>query len=95
MATVATATPESTISSEALGLLDCFAAGLDEIIYQLAEAAAVARAGSKDVEISVADMEIAATRFVEIMGRSELPAELKPQVTAMLDCFSHKVACRK
>jgi len=95
MATVDSATNESTISSEALGLLDCFANGIDELIYGLAEVAATERAGAKGAEISVADMEVAATRFVEIMKRSDLPNELKPHISAMLDCFSRKVACHK
>jgi hypothetical protein len=85
----------STISSDALDLLDCFADGFDGVIYELAEIEAIARTGVQGSEITAADMEKAANHIVEVMRQSDLPDGVKAMLGSMLQCFSSKVSRRK
>jgi hypothetical protein len=92
MATVSN--ESSTISSDALDLLDCFADGFDGVVYELAEMEAKARTGVPVSEITAADMEKAANHIVQVMRQSDLPDEVKAMLGSMLQCFSKKVSRR-
>lgn len=92
MATVESTQRESSISSDALGLLDCFSCGFDELIYRLAEHVAVERIGrTNEVEITVVDFEKAAGMFAKNIKQSDLPEDVKSEADAMLTCLSKKM----
>lgn len=92
MATANHGNIESSISSEALDLLDCFANGLDDVMYELAEAVAARRTGrTNNVEICVDDIREAAKLFVECLERVEIPDRAKAAVHEMLKCLSHQI----
>jgi hypothetical protein len=97
MATTNQANREATISSDALGLLDCFSGGVGELVYKPAEHAALSREGpeAKSVEVSADDVEKAADFLVQIIRNSNVPTQVKPAVDSMLQCFSHKNTQRK
>jgi hypothetical protein len=90
-----TSSDSSTISSEALDLLDCFADGFDDVVYELAELEATKRTGARGSEIIAADMECAANHIVQAMSHSDLPDEVKAMLSSMLQCFSSKASRRK
>lgn len=97
MVTIRQEKTESTISSEALGLLDCFSGGVEDFVYKLAEHAANSKAAASSgvVEISADDVEKAADFLVEAIRRSEIPSDLRPAINGMLSCFTDKITQRK
>ena len=69
MATINKPEVETTISSRAIGLLECFTNGLDEFVYRLAARRAIQRSpSSTTVEVTVDDLKAAAGELVEILG---------------------------
>jgi len=87
---------ESEISSDALGVLDCFVSNLDEIVYEMAEKIAKNRAISAGppphvVRIEIGDVEEAAKNFFgalrDGLDRGDIPSDLKPIVDSMQKCF--------
>lgn len=97
MATAHRETKEPTISSDAIGLLDCFSAGVEELVYKLAEHTARSRLepDATVIEVNADDIEKAADFLVQIIRRSDVPAQVKPTVDAMLQCFLHRNTHRK
>lgn len=92
MATIHHEPVTSTITSDALGILDCFSGGFEDVLYQMAEHSAVDRTGQRrDVEISVADIEDGARRLVQALEKSDLPTDVKAAVSSMLRCMADKV----
>lgn len=95
---MATANPTgvaTTISSEAIRLMDCVESGYEDVIYALAEGFAVRRAAGGEVEIMADDVQSAANLLASILSTSsELPADVKPVVEGMRDCMSRKLAHR-
>jgi len=95
MATANHGNIESSISSDALGLLDCFTNGLDDVIYEIAEAIAARRTGSQQVEITRADIKEAANVFVVCLETAEIPAPVRDHVRQMLHCLSEQIKSGK
>ncbi len=96
MATTNSGRAESTISSDALGLLGCFSGVFEDVIYRMAEHAAIARAASgQTIEISADDVEDAANLLAQILRDSKIPEDVKPAIDSMLQCFTHKNIQRK
>jgi hypothetical protein len=93
MATVENKPIESTISSEALGLLDCFSGGIGDFVYRMAELAAAHRTGdSGKVEIGVDDIKAATDRVVQIIKESpDVPAQIKADINDSLKCLSFRL----
>lgn len=92
MATANHGNIDSSISSEALGLLDCFASGLDDVIYELAEAVAAKRTGhTSGVEIRVDDIREAADLFVQCLEKVDIPPHAKASIHDMLQCLSKRI----
>ena len=61
MPTLMSSTPQSSMSGEAMDVMDCFVAGLDDVVYELAEQIARKRAPSAEsVLIEVDDVQEAA-----------------------------------
>jgi hypothetical protein len=70
----------SLLSSEAFDVLDCFVAGLDDVVYKIAERVARKRSGAGDdepVTIVVDDIREAAKRlFVALRSQPDFPNDL-------------------
>jgi hypothetical protein len=88
----------SRISSKASDLLDCFVAGLDGFVYQIAEHMARHRVGKMDpaepVDVDTEDV-IAAGKTVigllrEQLRRGELSADVGPEIDQIERCFSSR-----
>ena len=92
---MATAEPEQTeitISSDALGLLDCFSTGFDDLLCRIAEHVARERAQQPgEVEITVQDIQAAGDIFAKTIKRSDLPEDVKQEADAMLSCLSERL----
>jgi hypothetical protein len=83
------------ISSKALELLQCFMAGLDDVIIRIALEKARARAATpQDVRIDADDIVQAADAVLErIQSQENLPAELRADINEMDGCL--KAKCRE
>ncbi len=89
--------PGAAISSEAFKLLDCFVAGLDEIVYEMAEDAARARQGikgDKPVTIETTDIRVAAEFVLGHLKQSvktnEVSGDIQPFIDQIESCFKQR-----
>jgi hypothetical protein len=93
MTTIDRPKSESTFSSDAIGLLDCFSCGFDDLLGQIAEDIAVNRTPTgEQVEISKHDVEQAAKAIFDAVQRSDLSDPIKQEVATMLDCIRARCA---
>ena len=90
----------SRISSEAFDLLDCFVAGFDTLVYQVAERIARHRVGkmnpAESVDVDTEDVVEAGRTVIHLLreqiGRGELSADLSAAVDQMEQCFQSRQA---
>lgn len=98
MATIDRAT-DSTISSDALRMLDCFVSGLDSVVYEIAEEIARLRLeacvpaggkGSRPTEIESEDVKKAVEFFAQcikkLASENRIPADAVAHVEQMVEC---------
>jgi hypothetical protein len=82
---------ESTLTSEAVGMLDCFSCEFDELLSEIAYDYALARTQPGEaIVIQKADVIQAAKVFFDSVQKSNLSAETKAEVAAMMDCINSK-----
>lgn len=98
--TTANDSRNSTMTSEAYDLLDCFVSGLDEVIYEIAESLANSKGQIVDgiIEISQDDVKEAANRvFNAIRERAgkEIPQSVAQQIEGMHECVMEKCRIHK
>lgn len=95
MATVDHQQTESSFTSDAVELLGCFSYGFDDVISRIAEHEAARRSGHIGAEVTVDDVMSAVNVFITSMKSSDLPAQMKPEIDAMLSCLSRKLGQSK
>lgn len=90
----------SKISAEAFDLLDCFVAGLDDVVYQMAEHIARHRLGKMNpaeaVEINADDVTAAGEQLIQLL-REQLKqnmasSEWAPILDQVENCFRSRRA---
>lgn len=89
----------SSMTSEAYDLLDCFVAGLDEVIYEIAESRAMAKGQEKDgvVEITKDDVREAAEIVFDAIQKhagTAIPQERADEIEKMHQCVLKKCNVR-
>lgn len=90
--------PQSSLSSEAFEMLDCFVAGLDDVVFSLAEQIARERhpgiAHDAPVAVEVEDVKQAARTVIQGVRNAikggKLPASFESVVQEMQDCFEER-----
>jgi hypothetical protein len=88
----------SKISAEAFDLLDCFVAGLDDVVYDVAEHTARHRLGKSDpndpIEITGDDVAIAGETVIRLLREQVSQKVLSDSLGPILDqverCFTSR-----
>ncbi|MFC1757217.1 hypothetical protein ACFL2H_00410 [Planctomycetota bacterium] len=86
---------QSSITGEAYDLLDCFVSGLDDLVYEIAEAEAKGndRVVEGVVEINRDDVKAAAElvfNAIRSQAGPAIPEALEQMLAGMEDCFHAK-----
>ena len=86
---------QSSMSGEALNVLDHFVAGLYDVVYEIAEQISRKRnPAAKTVQIEVEDIQQAAQLMFQgvhdAMTHGQLPADFEPVLQGMQECFQVK-----
>ena len=94
---MATQQLESSISSEAMDLLTCFAEDLGSVVYEIAEGIAREKLGGaadQSVHVEKADMAAAGRLFFEwmeqLLASRQISASARPAIEHMKSCFERK-----
>ncbi len=83
---------EYSISSDAMGVMDCFSDSMGQIVYKMAGLIAAKREPSPDdVVITISDIEDAVNQIAEIMRNSDLPDGVIGATSSMLKCCSDRI----
>ncbi len=86
----------SSISNNAYELLDCFAGGVDNLVYDISEKLARERnpavvASGKPVPIEVEDIQTAGRMVVRalknLVASGDIPAEVESEIDEMKNCL--------
>lgn len=88
----------SRISSKAFDLLDCFVAGFDSVVYQVAEHMARNRVGKMDpaepVDVDMQDVVEAGETVIRLLreqlAQGQLSADVGSAIDQMEQCFSRR-----
>lgn len=85
---------KSVISSEAFDVLDCFASGLDDVVYHVAEQIARQHSACQQggtVVIEKSHVREAVTLIFDLLKQSNIvPPEAKHDLQEMETCFRQK-----
>ena len=95
MSTATMPETQSSMSSDALDVMDGFVAELDDVVYEIAERIARQRNPSaKAVQIEVEDIQQAARLMFQgvhdAMTRGQLSSDFEPILRGMQKCFQAK-----
>ena len=95
MSTATMPETQSSMSGDALDVMECFVAGLDDVVYEIAERMSRKRNPTANaVQIEVEDITQAARLMFQgvhdAITRGQLPSDFEPVLQEMQECFQAK-----